>query len=78
MKAQFTTKVFIVTLAATLIAGAVDELVMDAARRGDNLFTAVSVLGLLGSIISFFTALVAAFKTDCPEILEPDVLEINE
>jgi amino acid permease len=71
MKAKNTLNVFIFTVFATITFGMVDLLQNDSIR-GDNVFAVLAALSALGCIIAFFTALAAAWKTDCPEPEDDD------
>jgi hypothetical protein len=71
MKAKNTLNVFILTVFATVTFGMID-LLQNADIRGDNVFAVLAALGASGCIIAFFTALVAAWQTDCPEPEDDD------
>jgi uncharacterized membrane protein len=66
MKAKNSIKVFIITLVFTVATAGVD-LFATGEKYGDNAFTVLAMLGILGNIIAFFVALVAAWQEDSQE-----------
>lgn len=65
MRVSKTTGLFLVTVLATISFGLIDELVV--LEKGSEFFSVLSLLGTFGSIISFFVALAATYKSDTGE-----------
>ena len=64
--AKNTTGVLVIVIATTMLSGLIDAL-LPAPKSGDSVFTLLSILGILGCILTFFVALTACYKADCPE-----------
>lgn len=70
-KIEHTTNILKIVIVFTLIAGVADNFIPDI-KTGDNFFAVMAEMGIAGCMIAFFTALVVAFKADCPEEEEAD------
>jgi hypothetical protein len=64
MRAQFTTTVYIITLVFTLTCTVLGQTLPG---EVGNRMLGLGMFGMMGCVISFFTALVAAFKADVPK-----------